>query len=127
MSVSTLPLTWKTRPRTLRLWGAADEAATAWEAAATELESALAESGEQPLNLQAAASESDYSAEHLGRLVRQGKIPNAGRPNAPRIRLSDLPRKPGFVPGLYGNGRQPHLAKGEIARSLVLVGRGTDG
>lgn len=127
MSLTTLPPAWKARARTLRRWAAADEAATAWEAAATELESALAESGEQLLNLQAAAAESGYSAEHLGRLVRQGRIPNAGRPNAPRIRLCDLPRKPGFVSGLNGNGRPLHLAKGEIARSLVLVGRGTDG
>lgn len=127
MSISTLSLAWKARARTLRQWAAANEVATAWEAAASELEAALAKSEEQLLNLQAAAAESGYSAEHLGRLVREGRIPNAGRPNAPRIRLRDLPRKPGFVPALNGNGQQPYAAKGEIARSLVVLGRGTGG
>ena len=46
------------------------------------------------VNLQLGASLSGYSADHLGRLVRQGTVPNAGRPSAPRIRMADLPRKP---------------------------------
>ena len=45
------------------------------------------------LTLGQAARESGYSAGHLGRLVRDGTIPNAGRPNAPKIRRADLPRK----------------------------------
>lgn len=47
---------------------------------------------EDPIvTLRAAAKESGYSVEHLARMVRQGKIPNAGRRNAPRIRVADLP------------------------------------
>lgn len=46
------------------------------------------------LTLAEAASRSGYSEEHLGRLVRDGKIPNAGRRGAPRIRAGDLPRRP---------------------------------
>jgi hypothetical protein len=49
-------------------------------------EAALAEA----LSLTEAAERTGYSAQHLGRLVRQGRLPNAGRKNAPRIRLSDL-------------------------------------
>jgi hypothetical protein len=49
-------------------------------------EAALAEA----LSLTKAAERTGYSAEHLGRLVRQGRLPNAGRKNAPKIRLSDL-------------------------------------
>ena len=45
------------------------------------------------LPLAAAAERSGYSVEHLGRLVRHGDIPNAGRMHAPRIRVRDLPRK----------------------------------
>lgn len=41
-----------------------------------------------------AAEVSRYSADHLKRLIRDGKIPNAGRPNAPLIRRSDLPLRP---------------------------------
>ncbi len=55
-----------------------------------ELEAAL---GHTVLTLTEAAATSGYSADHLGHLVREGKIPNAGRPGAPRIALRDLPRK----------------------------------
>ncbi len=43
------------------------------------------------------AERSGYSRAHLGRLVRAGRIPNAGRPNAPKIRVADLPRKAGYL------------------------------
>jgi len=49
-------------------------------------ETALAET----LSLTEAAERTGYSAEHIGRLVRQGRLPNAGRKNAPRVRLADL-------------------------------------
>jgi hypothetical protein len=42
-----------------------------------------------------AAAESGYAADTLGRLVREGQIPNAGRLNAPKIRRRDIPKKPG--------------------------------
>lgn len=48
----------------------------------------------EALTLKQAAERSGYSANHLGRLIRDGRIPNAGQPNAPRIRRGDLPRKP---------------------------------
>jgi len=75
--------------------------------------------GDETLNLQQASQESGYSADHLGRLVREGKIPNAGRPNAPRIRRADLPRKasglrPAQVP-LSLLGATPR----QIARAVV--------
>jgi hypothetical protein len=124
MSLSELPPAWKARAQTLRQWAAADEAATAWEAAARELEAALAESGDRLLDLQAAAAESGYSSDQLGRLVRQGRIPNAGRPHAPRIRMRDPPRKPGFSPTRNGDGNDSHPGKELIARSLVVLGSG---
>ena len=45
------------------------------------------------MTLAQAAVASGYSADHLGREVREGRIPNAGRPHAPRIRRANLPRK----------------------------------
>jgi hypothetical protein len=77
----------------LREWGASAHAQVL-EHALDRLEEALAVQDDVTLNLQEAAAESGYSAEHLGRLVREAKLPNAGRPNAPRIRRCDLPRKP---------------------------------
>ncbi len=52
----------------------------------------------------------EYSADHLGRLVREGKLPNAGREGAPRIRLQDLPRK--------ANGAASKVAVGPVVREV---------
>ena len=49
------------------------------------------------LTLREAAARSGYSTGHLGRLVRRGKIRNAGEPRAPRIRIADLPTRPSAV------------------------------
>jgi len=46
------------------------------------------------LTLRDAARESGYTADHLGRLVRNGTLPNVGRKHSPRVRACDLPRKP---------------------------------
>ncbi len=67
--------------------------AIAYETCAAALEEALASEGDVALTLRQAAEESGYSADHLGRLIRDGKIPNAGRPGAPRIARGDLPIK----------------------------------
>ena len=73
----------------------------------------------QTLTLTEAASCSGYSREHLGRLMRAGKIPNAGRPNAPRIRASDLPRKAGHLPPERVPEQLSDASKGQIVRSIV--------
>jgi len=46
------------------------------------------------LTLREAAVLSGYSVDHLGRLVRDGRLSNAGRLHSPRIRAGDLPRRP---------------------------------
>jgi hypothetical protein len=75
------------------------------------------------LNLQEAARESGYSADHLGRLVRSGQIPNAGRPNAPRIRRGDLPRKAGTLPPPAREITLVGATPGQIARAVVTSTR----
>ena len=65
---------------------------------------------ETTLNLTEAARESGYSTDHLGHLVRDGKIPNAGRPGAPRIAPRHLPRKIG--------ASQLHLAAKPSVREI---------
>lgn len=84
--------------------------ARAYEACADELEKALAAEEQQPLTLRQAANLSGYSVDHLGRLVREGKIPNAGRPNAPRVRRADVPNKP---------GRPQPGTKEDIVRAII--------
>jgi hypothetical protein len=70
------------------------------------------------LTLKQAATRSGYTVDHLARMIRQGRIPNAGRHHAPRVRLGDLPVRRQFArnrPGSYDvmtdaqalrNGRQ---------------------
>ncbi|MGI8497329.1 MAG: hypothetical protein ACR2OG_07090 [Gemmatimonadaceae bacterium] len=72
-----------------------DEArARALEWAALRIEAAQHAGAGELLTLGDAARRSGYSADHLARLVRSGRLPNAGRPHAPRIRLVDLPLRP---------------------------------
>ena len=75
-SVLALVKAWRRRAETMRRYGG-DRHAIALEACAVELEAAL---GHTVLTLTEAAATSGYSADHLGHLVREGKIPNAGRP-----------------------------------------------
>jgi hypothetical protein len=48
---------------------------------------------ENCVSLSEAARRSGYSPEHLGRLIREGKIFNAGRKGKPRIRVRDIPHR----------------------------------
>lgn len=88
-----LPSAWRSRAANLREWGAPEATARVWEKAAAEVEQVLRRWDRTTLTLREAARESGYSADHLGALVREGEIPNAGRKGAPRIRRADLPVK----------------------------------
>ena len=70
----------------------------------------------QVLTLAEASARSGYSVGHLGRLVRRGTIPNAGRIGAPRIRESDLPHRP--ARGIAAPGPRSYDPTTD-ARSLV--------
>lgn len=93
---------------------------------AEELEECLQEWKTEALHLKEAAEESGYSAEHLGRLVRNGTIPNSGEPGSPLIQRIHLPRKPGMPEGggPASNKRTPSRA--QMARSVVESERGDD-
>jgi hypothetical protein len=91
-SLLELPGTWREAAANRRRFGP-DPVATALDVCARELDAALQDLEDVPLTLKRAAAESGYSEDHLGRQVREGRIPNAGRPNAPRVRRGDLPRK----------------------------------
>lgn len=75
------------------LEGAQVQGATLLRRVLADFRSIQEEMAAETLSLREAAIESGYSPDHLGRLVRTGSIPNAGRRNAPRIRRTDLPRK----------------------------------
>jgi hypothetical protein len=115
-TIASLPSMWRQRAQDLRRWAAAEGAARALECVADELEAAVQHEGGEPLTLADAALASGYSADHLGRLVRRGKLPNHGRPNAPRVRPADLPYKSTGLPRPSGSG---HIPRAEIARAVI--------
>jgi hypothetical protein len=93
VTLDDIRLRWAKRRDEWRRLGVYVDGGTLCDEILADLE-ALDASGETLLTLVDAAAESGYSADHLGRLVRDGVIPNAGRANAPKIRRRDLPRKP---------------------------------
>ena len=121
-SVEALPATWRTQAKALRRYGG-DTPAVALESCAAELETTLRERDETTLSLTEAARESGYSADHLGRLVRDGKIPNAGRPGAPRIARRNLPRKTGAAkPRLAARPSLREISTEQIVQSVIERG-----
>ena len=116
-SPALLAARWRTDADTLRRRGAPHHA-EALVSCAEELEASCRERDETLLKLSEASRLSGYSSGHLGRMVRDGTIPNAGRPNAPRIRRKDLPRKAGLPP----YAKPVHIAdtsRTQIARSIA--------
>lgn len=67
----------------------------------------------RPLTLPEAAKISGYSTDHLSRLIREGKLKNAGRKHAPRVLERDLPHHPPVA----GSGSAPYDTASD-ARSL---------
>ena len=114
MIPSELVTAWLARAEELRPYAA--PAAEAFERAAAELRAALHEESLGTVNLEEAAAISGYSADHLGRLVKDGTIPNAGRKNAPRIRRCDVPRK-----ATAGASREPDPSLRARSRSQVAA------
>lgn len=49
---------------------------------------------DEPITYAKAVELSGYSVDHIGRLVRDGKLRNVGRKGAPRVLASELPKRP---------------------------------
>ena len=56
-------------------------------------EAMTAAESEQEYTLTDAAALCGYSADHLGKLVRDGMLRNYGRSGSPRVRRGDLPKR----------------------------------
>lgn len=91
-SPAELPEQWRALAYQQRRLGA-DAQARILDFCADELTAALKRTDEELLSLSRAAQESGYSVDHLGRMLREGRIPNSGRTSKPLIRRRDLPRK----------------------------------
>lgn len=84
---------WKREALTLRQRYADDVRATLIETLAAELKEVLHAGGNEVVNLTRAAELTGYKADTLGKMIRQGKLENVGRKNAPLVRVADLPRR----------------------------------
>lgn len=84
---------WCCRREEFARFRAAVDGATLCDELLADLDQAIRASDDELLTLSEAARLSGYTADHLGRLVREGKLANAGRPGAPRIPRGALPRK----------------------------------
>ena len=122
-SVEGLPVVWRKRAKTLRRYGG-ETPAMVLDRCAADLETTLQELDQTTLSLVEAARESGYSADHLGRLVRDGKIPNAGRPGAPRIARRHLPRKAAAPaePRLAQKLLRREVSNAQIVQSIIEKG-----
>lgn len=109
---------WREEAEVLRRRGAPKQAQLL-ESAADELDERLRQWQAEKLTAPQAAEESGYTAEHLAQLVRDGTIPNAGKPGAPRIRRRHLPRKPGRRPNGGRASDQTTPSRMQVARSVV--------
>ena len=107
---------WREDTARFRSWG--DEVrAMMLERVMLDIERVIHAAGDETLTVAGASREGGYSERQLRRMLQRGTVHNMGRPNAPRIRRSDLPRKPGYLPPASPTlhiGRTP----GQIARSL---------
>lgn len=118
----SLPPYWRTMAEGLKRLEHHDTAA-AFLMAARQLENAIEQFESETLNLQEAAEASGYSADHLGLLVRQGKLQNAGRPGAPRIARRDLPRKRRTGrQEVVDDGREELSSNRQVVESIVAEG-----
>lgn len=68
------------------------------------------------LKLSEASEACGYTADHLRVLIRAGKLTDYGRPHAPRVRLDELPVKPGHA--------TPPLAPAQVVATLRSQGVG---
>jgi len=112
--VSRVSTRWRSEAKILHLRGASEQA-TVLEQCASELDQESRLFSLEELTLEDAVGESGYSYSALEKMVRSGRISNAGLPNQPRIRRGDLPKKP-------CSRQEPPAHEPDLAE-LVLAGK----
>ncbi len=110
---------WTSARATLAESGAFVDAARLLDRVLADVEAVFASEEGETLTLRQAAEQSGYSPDHIGRLIRTGTIPNAGRPRSPRVRRADLPRKPSRLPNPHPRPQLLGAEPEQIARSVV--------
>ena len=113
-ALGELPSVFRQKAAMLRIDGGADQPAVAWERAAEEVERALSGHLDEPLTIEEAAFESDYTPRHLRRLSREGKMPI--EPDGTVLRRY-LPKKPGA--GVAGALSGAPSSRVQLARAVA--------
>ena len=106
---------WLARREELRKLKASVDGASLCDEVIADLEKIVADPAEKPVTVRQAAKLSGYSEDHIGRLVRDGKLANVGRKHAPRVFPSALPRRANIA--LARSPRAPYNPDAD-ARSL---------
>jgi hypothetical protein len=114
---------WRAEAATLKAFSAMVDPERLIDAVLADAEAVWQSEDHDVLTLTEAAEESGYSAGHLGRLVRDGVIANAGRPNAPKIRRTDVPRKAAQLPQARRTSKIGGVTPTQIARAVVTSDR----
>jgi hypothetical protein len=99
-------------------------AARAFQEAADQLEARLQEHRDELLTLGEASGACVLTADHLGRMIREGRLPNHGRKGAPRIRRSDLPAHGGAPATRVAGSDGPGDTVGRLFRDIASKKRG---
>jgi len=88
---------WERRAEEYRRLGILGDAAKIVSELLGDLREANASADDELATLRQAAARSGYSADHIGRLIREGRLPNRGRRGSPRVRVGDLPARREFA------------------------------
>jgi hypothetical protein len=75
------------------------------------------------MKLAEASRASGYTADHLRVLIRAGKLADYGRPHAPRVRLDELPKKPGHGAPALTPARAIANLRAQIVGNAITPGR----
>ena len=118
MYPADLPAEWRGTATVFREH-ANEPVAIAYERCAQALEKALVAGGEEVLTLGEAAQESGYSPDHLGRMIRERQLRNAGRMGAPAIRRRDLPMKAIRREAVAAAPTLPHTTNAQVVQSII--------
>lgn len=116
MIISALARHWRARAAELERFAPA--AAQAFREAADQLQDAL-QSVEESVTLREAAEIGGYSVDALQRLVASGRIENAGRKGKPRIRIAQVPQKPGYAGNLQNSKHRGNLQATAVVASVI--------
>lgn len=92
---AALAARWREDAQVFRRYGASGRARML-EQMAAELELSTQADASATVDLSTAAALSGFSRAHLRRLIREGKLTTTA--DGALIRVSDLPRKPGYTP-----------------------------